>query len=135
MKKIISIVLSSLLLASSSGVVYAQHFCGEYEILSQITLGEQYLSCGMAMDKPSCEDGATPDHDCCNNHYTQVTIDDTFVKATFEIEFNKPFVAAFAAIFVLEQIENYVSNTNFFADYHPPPRQQHLYVLNETFLI
>jgi hypothetical protein len=134
-KKVISIVLSLLLLASSSGIAYAQHFCGEYEMLSQITLGEQYLSCGMAMDNPGCEDGATQDHDCCDNHYTQITTDDTFVKATFEIEFNKTFAVAFAAIFVLQQIENKVLNTNFYADYHPPPLNHDFQILYETFLI
>lgn len=135
MKKVISIGLSLLLLASSSGIAYAQHFCGEYEMLSQITLGEQYLSCGMAMDNPGCEDGATQEHDCCDNHYTQVTTDDTFVKASFEIEFNKPFVVTLAAIFVLQQPENYASDTNFFREYHPPPLHQNFQVLYETFLI
>lgn len=135
MKKAISIILSVLLLASSSGIAYAQHFCGEYEMLSQITLGEQHLSCGMTMDIPGCDDGATQDMDCCDNHYTQVITDETFTKATFDIEFNKTFVAVFISVFVLQQPENYATNSNFFAAYRPPPLKQDFQVLYGTFLI
>ncbi|PKA82491.1 hypothetical protein ATE92_0621 [Ulvibacter sp. MAR_2010_11] len=136
MRKIISIFLSVLLLASSSGIAYAQHFCGEYEMLSELTLGEKNLSCGMSMDIPDCETkGTSEDHDCCDNHYTQVTTDDTFAKASFEINFTKTFVAAFVSVFVLEQPAIYTTNLISFAEYHPPPLEQDFQVLYETFLI
>lgn len=135
MKKFVSILLSVLLLASSSGIAYAQHFCGEYEMLSEITLGEKHLSCGMAMEIPDCDDGIAQEHDCCDNQYTQITTDDTFAKASFDIDLNKTFVAAFVSVFVVQSPDNYPTNTNFFAEYHPPPLKQDFQVLYETFLI
>ena len=47
MKKTISIFLSILILASSSGIAYAQHFCSGMEMMAEVTLGEKHLSCGM----------------------------------------------------------------------------------------
>ena len=126
--------MSVLLLASSTGITYAQHFCGEYKMLSEITLGEKHLSCGMAMDMPGCED-ETPDHDCCDNEYVNVETDNTFSKATFDIEFDKNFVTAFVSVFVLQTPENYPDKTNNFADYDPPPLERDFQILYETFLI
>ena len=56
MQKVFSILLSILMLASSTGVTYAKHFCGGYEVLSVVTLGEKHLSCGMIMNPDSCKD-------------------------------------------------------------------------------
>ena len=135
MRKAISIFLSVLLLASSTGIAYAQHFCGDYEMLSKITLGEVHLSCGMAMEAPGCEDGDTKDQHCCDNHYTQVNTDDNFAKASFNIDVHPPFVAAFVSVFVLQQLIDYEVTTDFFPTYHPPPLYKDIPVLYETFLI
>lgn len=135
MRKAISIILSVLLLASSTGIAYAQHFCGDYEMLSKVTLGEEHLSCGMVMEAPGCEDGDTEDHQCCDNHYTQVNTDDNFAKANFNIDVHPPFVAAFVSVFILQQVIDYEVNTDFFPKYHPPPLYKDIPVLYETFLI
>ena len=36
MKKIASIVLCMLLMASTSGIAYAQHFCGDFEMRERL---------------------------------------------------------------------------------------------------
>jgi hypothetical protein len=134
MKQLISICLSVLLLASSTGITYAQHFCGEYKMLSEITLGEKHLSCGMAMEMPGCEDESA-DHDCCDNEYVNVETDDTFAKASFDISFNTQFVAAFVSVFILQTPENFPDTSKFIADYDPPPLERDIQILYETFLI
>jgi hypothetical protein len=135
MRKAISIVLSVLLLASSSGIAYAQHYCGDFEMLSKITLGEEHLSCGMAMEAPGCEDNDTDDHNCCDNQYTQVHTDDNFAKANFNIIFQQPFIAQFVSVFVLIQLDAYKERPNLVSTYHPPPLYKDIPVLYETFLI
>ncbi|MGK0428321.1 MAG: hypothetical protein ACJAUR_002441 [Ulvibacter sp.] len=135
MSKIISILLSVLLLLSSTGVTYAQHFCGEFEMLSKVTLGEEHLSCGMVMDVPSCDDNVVEDYHCCATQYTSVSTDDNFAKANFNIDFDKSFAIAFVSVFVLQQLVEYEASIDDYTLYYPPPLYKNIPVLYETFLI
>lgn len=139
MKKTISIFLSVLMLASSSGMAYAQHFCGGMEMMSEITLGEKNLSCEMDIPGPSSHCGNETDsseaHDCCKNHITKIQTDDHFAKASFDVKLGKIFVATFVSVFLLQEIEISSSEKTFFADYNPPPLEQDFTILYETFLI
>ena len=137
MQKVVSIFLSILMLASSSGIVYAQHFCSGMEVISEITMGEKHLSCGMEdLESTSCDqkDSISKDN-CCENHITQIQTDDNFAKASFEISFNKTFIASFVSAFVLNEVEITSTKKTFFADYNPPPLEQDLNILYDTFLI
>ena len=135
MSKIISILLSVLLLVSSTGITYAQHYCGEFEMLSKVTLGEEHLSCGMAMEISGCDDNEAEDRHCCDNQYTSVTTDDNFAKTNFNIDFHQSFAIAFVSVFVLQQVVEYKSSLDNYALYHPPPLYKNIPVLYETFLI
>ncbi|AFL80063.1 hypothetical protein Aeqsu_0552 [Aequorivita sublithincola DSM 14238] len=139
MKKAISIFLSILMLASSSGMAYSQHFCGGLEMMSEITLGEKLLSCGMetnVLDSDCGGETTTHDsHDCCKNHITKIHTDDNFAKASFNLKLNKTFVATFISVFVLQEVEITSTEKTFFADYNPPPLEQDLNILYDTFLI
>ncbi len=139
MKKTISILLSVLMLASSSGIAYAQHFCSGMEMMAEITLGEKHLSCGMendATDTGCGDENSTPKaHDCCKNHFTKIQTDDNFAKASFDLKLNKTYVATFVAVFVLQEVEITSAEKILFADYNPPPLEQDLNILYETFLI
>ncbi len=139
MTKAISILLSLLMLASSSGISYAQHFCGGMEMMSEISLGEKHLSCGMVMDvtDTDCSDkNPIPDsHDCCKNHITKIQTDDNFAKASFELNLNKIFVAPFVSVFILQELEKISTQKTLFAEYNPPPLEQDLNILYEVFLI
>ena len=139
MKKTISIFLSLLMLASSSGIAYAQHFCSGMEMMAEVTLGEKHLSCGMEADAPASDCGdetAVPEkHDCCKNQITKIHTDDNFAKASFDLKLNKTFVATFVSVFVLEEVEITSAEKTFFADYNPPPLEQDLNILYDTFLI
>jgi len=139
MKKAISILLSVMMFASSSGIAYAQHFCGEMEINAAVTFGEKDLSCGMDADgqDPYCgdEDTASTAHDCCKSHITKIQTDDNFAKASFELNLNNAFVATFVSVFILQETEVISKQKTFYADYNPPPLEQDLNILYETFLI
>ncbi|MCZ4318121.1 hypothetical protein O4H26_03870 [Aequorivita viscosa] len=139
MKKSISIFLSILMLASSSGIAYAQHFCSGMEMMAEITLGEKHLSCSMAEDATDsdCNDKTvTPEaHDCCKNHITKIQTDENFAKASFDLKLNKTFVATFVSVFILQEVEITFTEKTFFADYNPPPLEQDLNILYDTFLI
>ena len=139
MKKTISIFLSILLLASSSGIAYAQHFCGGMEMMAEVTLGEKNLSCGMDLHAPYSECGdeenISEPHDCCKNEITKIQTDDNFAKASFDLKLNKIFVSTFVSVFVMQEVEIASAQKIFFADYSPPPLEQDLNILYETFLI
>jgi len=137
MKKAISIFLSILMLASSSGIAYSQHFCGGLEMNSEITFGEKNISCGMEIEKHACVEESTvvETHKCCENQFTKVQTDDNFAKVSFDLKLNKTFVATFVSVFVLKEVEIASTEKIFFADYSPPPLEQDLNILYETFLI
>ncbi len=138
MKKTISILLSLLMFASSSGIAYAQHFCSGMEMMAEITLGEKLLSCGMdeVSDKCGDETFIVKGHDCCENQFTKIQTDDNFAKASFDLKLNNTFVATFVAVFILQEVEEITSAEKiFFADYNPPPLEKDLNILYETFLI
>lgn len=137
MKKIISIFLSILIFASSSGIAYAQHFCSGMEMNSEITFGEINISCGMEIEKDHCDEESTvvEAHNCCENQFTKIHTDDNFAKASFDLKLNKTFVATFVSVFVLQEVEIASTEKTFFADYNPPPLEQDFNILYETFLI
>jgi len=124
-----------LLLGSTSGVAYAQHFCGDFEMMATVTLGEEKLSCGMAeAHDDNCDDEAEG-HTCCDNQYTKITTDDNFNASQDTFQLPASFVAAFVAVFVLQIETTTTSKTVVFSEYNPPPIIKDVPVLYETFLI
>ena len=125
------------MLASSTGIAYAQHFCSGMEMMAEVTLGEKNLSCGMDVEAHPCDDEKTvaEGHECCENQFTQINTDDNFAKASFDLKLDKTFVATFVSVFVLQEVAIASTEKNFFADYSPPPLERNLNILYETFLI
>ena len=134
MKQVISILLSILMLLSSTGIAYAQHFCGDYEMLTEITLGEKSLSCGMVMQDDTCADEDGEDHDCCDNEYTKVSTDDDFSKASFNIEFENGFFIAIHNPELTSIVVDTLKET-VYTNYYPPPLIKDFPLLYESFLI
>ncbi len=127
------------MLASSTGIAYAQHFCGGMEITSEVTLVEKQLSCGMDAESPDSycemEKLASEAPDCCDNHITKIQTDENFTKASFDVELNKTFVASFVSVFVLQEVDITSFQKIFYAEYNPPFLERDLNVLYETYLI
>lgn len=135
MKQLVSILLSLLLLTSSTGIAYAQHFCGDYEMMAKITLGQKHLSCGMVSQDSACGDEHTEDHHCCDNNYTQISIDDATSVPT--VVFTAPLqIVVWPLAIFQSQIVGYEDHgSTFYSAYDPPPLIKNIPVLYESFLI
>jgi hypothetical protein len=105
-------------------------------MMAKVTIGQERLSCGMALVKDLCDESHQSDtHSCCNNLYTQVAFDDTVEQPTVEFQFTPPFKAnttTFSAsaceILTLQKEVVYTI-------YNPPPLIKDFPVLFDTFLI
>jgi hypothetical protein len=135
-KQIISILLTLLLLISNTGITYAQHFCGGHQMMAKVTIGQERLSCGMALVKDLCDESHQSDtHSCCNNLYTQVAFDDTVEQPTVEFQLTPVFdvdknaiISSVSEILTLQEEVVYTL-------YNPPPLIKDFPVLFDTFLI
>jgi len=134
MKNVTSILLTVLLLMSSAGVTYGQHYCGGKVVADALMLGEKHLSCG-GYELPVKDTNGMEKSGCCENKYHQVVTDDDFFSSTFAIEFQKTFLAAFVPVFILQEPIAYSSKINSFSEYLPPPLEKDIPVLYQTFLI
>ena len=136
MKQIISILLTLLLLISNTGITYAQHFCGGHQMMAKVTIGQERLSCGMALVKDLCDESHQSDtHSCCNNLYTQVAFDDTVEQPVVEFQLtpvfdvdNNAIISSVSEILTLQKEVVYTI-------YNPPPLIKDFPVLFDTFLI
>jgi hypothetical protein len=135
-KQIISILLTLLLLISNTGITYAQHFCGGHQMMAKVTIGQERLSCGMALVKDLCDESHQSDtHSCCNNLYTQVAFDDTVEQPTVEFQLTPPLKANTttfsASVYEILTLQKEVVYTI----YNPPPLIKDFPILFDTFLI
>ena len=135
MQKIISIVLTILILASSSGVTYAKHFCGDFEVVSTLTMGKKNLSCGMAMEADDCDKNEEDPIDCCKNTYKNINTDDNFVNSSYDLQISNNFIAGFISSFVLQYVSFSDKEIHLFNGYDPPPIYEDIQVLHEVFII
>ncbi len=134
MKNATSILLAVLLLMSSSGVTYGQHYCSGEVVADALMLGEKHLSCG-GYALPSEQGDSMEKPGCCQNIYHQVETDEDYSSSSFTIDFNKTFVAAFVSVFVLQAPVTYTAEINSFSEYLPPPLEKDIPILYQTFLI
>ena len=136
MKQITSILLTLLLLISNTGITYAQHFCGGHQMMAKVTIGQERLSCGMALVKDLCDESHQSDtHSCCNNLYTQVAFDDTVEQPIVEFQLIPPLKANTttfsASVYEIITLQKEV----VYSIYNPPPLIKNFSVLFDTFLI
>ena len=136
MKQIISILLTLLLLISNTGITYAQHFCGGHQMMAKVTIGQERLSCGMALVKDLCDESHQSDtHSCCNNLYTQVAFDDTVEQPIVEFQLTPPFKANTTTFSVSACEILTFQKEVVYTLYNPPPLIKDFPVLFDTFLI
>jgi len=133
MKNIFSILLSTLLLLSSAGVTYGQHYCGGKVVADALMLGEKQLTCEGYMLPASSDHKEKPG--CCEDVYHQVVTDDNYASSSFDLNLNQTFIAAFVSVFLVQEPVIFTSKTNDFTEYLPPPLLRDIPVLYQTFLI
>ena len=135
MKKFISILLTILILAISTGVTYAKHYCGDFEVVSTLTMGKKNLSCGMAMEADDCDSNKENPIDCCKNTYENIDTDDNFTNSSFNLQINNSFIASFISVFVLKDIYFSDKEIHFSNGYDPPPRYNDIQVIYQVYII
>ena len=138
-KRLVSILLSFILLASHINLAIGTHFCGGEAVMSRLMIGHEHLSCGMAnMGEPCVEtknqDVSFTNPPCCENHYQTFETTDDFVKNASIININIDFVASLAYSNLNVDIFSQ-SAENFYSDYSPPPLEKDVQTLFQTFII
>ena len=105
-------------------------------MMAKVTIGQERLSCGMALVKDLCDESHQSDtHSCCNNLYTQVAFDDTVEQPTVEFQLTTPLKANTttfsASVYEILTLQKEVVYTL----YNPPPLIKDFPILFDTFLI
>jgi len=139
MKKIFALFMTVLILTNSVGVTFASHYCGGKVVKSKISLGNLNLDCGMANMDQACEnnkdESSLKSKQCCQNQYSQLKVDDDFIKSSFEIvkvEFNSLFnLLFFISDFGHVNSHDEVVSLNF----KPPLLNLDIPILIQSFLI
>ena len=128
-------MLAFMILLSSSGITYAQHFCLGHVMLARVTLGEVSMSCGMGMEKSPCGDETEATHGCCDNHYLNIDTDEHFAKVSFDFEPQVLWVAVLPDIPGMPEDLEPAANYDSIHVERPPPDKRPLRVLYQTFLL
>jgi hypothetical protein len=141
MKKLFSIVLAFMLLASHMSLVIGTHYCGGRAIESKLVFGALDLSCSMAEMEQTCNDSEAPGTEmfclenvpCCENEYQVVQFTDNFVKDVAMLFFNDYVAAIF--FYTTPKLGKTVKVEHLSTVFTPPPVKKNVQVLFQTFLI
>ncbi|PVX51938.1 hypothetical protein C7377_0232 [Balneicella halophila] len=142
MKKVLSILLSFIIVASHMYLTIGTHFCGGEAVETKIMFGKSHLGCGMMEMTKHCDApenynenqttvGKVP---CCKNEYETIQSVDNFLKNATQTVEKIDFVVAF--IYVTLNVDLFSRESqHFFVDYHAPPLEKDAQVLFQTFLL
>jgi len=88
MKRILSILFASLILASGMHLSFATHYCGGIEAASKISFSEQKASCGMETEATECPSHRKNqvDNDCCKDVVSVYSIEKNYNPTIFELK-------------------------------------------------
>jgi len=144
MKRIISIVLSLILVLTNISLTYATHYCGGKAVDGTFMLGNQDLSCGMIAPESTCEndddDCNSSNHeemttDCCDNQYVSLSVDDDFTTSDLSLGIQDfSFLATFVVVVYNFSFQNEKTSGDFRVE-SPPLIAQDFQVLYQVFRI
>ncbi|MFY0654366.1 MAG: hypothetical protein JXQ96_20180 [Cyclobacteriaceae bacterium] len=137
MRKIIAISLSILLVVANIGFTVGTHFCLGMAVETKLIIGAGELDCGMNMVKTCETDTAIPTiqkKGCCDNHFVSLQIEDEYNSTSFEFNSDGKFLFTLAFAFFQINYEENADNTSY-REYYPPPLNQDVQVLFQSFLI
>ncbi|MBN7810743.1 hypothetical protein J0A68_07245 [Algoriphagus sp. H41] len=137
MKASVSIVLALLVFFASVGMAKTTHFCMGMEMKSEIGFGEKHVDCGMNMPMDHSEnvpDNQQDPKSCCENVTTQLQVDDDVHLKKIDVNLSLDFAVALVQVFVFG-IATETAEKEQFPTYSPPPIEQNLQVLYQSFLI
>jgi hypothetical protein len=132
-QKIISILLSLLLLVSTTGLTYGQHFCEGVVVDKSFAIGFETMSCDEVEADDSCENNPQAD-DCCSDTYFHIQTDKEFSGKSSYVSLEIPPCVATETNFIIEAVA-FSKEKQSFAYYTPPERAFDLHALFQTYLI
>lgn len=127
------------MLVSNLGIAMNTHFCSGLVVENSVSIGVGHLDCGMANMEIKCEANANQEtqiipEPCCQNTHQFLQIDDNVDVRAAKIELNHDFVVALVQTFM--DFRPFLQEAKIqFAEYSPPPLQQDVQVLFQSFLI
>jgi uncharacterized protein YxeA len=132
MKKIVSIILSIVILVASSGFTISSHICGGKRSGTVLRIANTNISCGMEKAEDACASSSSNqlNKSCCQNEFQTILMDEDYMKQKIEINFSFVFVAFFHDL-----LPQNLAQTIFYKDYSPPPLIRDIPILVESFLI
>lgn len=133
MQKSTSILLSLLLLISTTGLTYGQHFCEGVVVDNSFALGFETMSCDEVEADENCDNPAEID-DCCSDTYFQIQTDKEFSGKSSYASLDVPPFVATETNFLAEAVA-FSQEHQSFAYYTPPERAFDLHALFQTYLI
>ncbi|TAH40089.1 MAG: hypothetical protein EYC69_11815 [Bacteroidetes bacterium] len=137
MKKIISLILSILILTSNVGMSFSTHVCGGKVFKRSLIFSSAELpGCGMESgDKSSCPNNkGSFQKKCCEDKVTNYAVDDTYKVPPAEKSLNPEFTSFFVLVF-----NNLLNTQSVVASHHTlkeaPPLKSDIVILIQSFLI
>ncbi|WP_241478984.1 HYC_CC_PP family protein [Psychroserpens jangbogonensis] len=131
--KIMSIVMTFVVLFSTMSFTVNMHYCGE--ILVETAVFHKAKGCGMEMQKPSTEGCAITKKNCCSDEQLVVDGQDELKLQVDKTSYEQQvFIASFvyAYINLFEGLENNISS---YEEYEPPLVIRQIFKIDETYLI
>jgi hypothetical protein len=104
MKKVLSIVLATLILFSGLHASLATHICGREVAAVKLSFTGQKASCGMAQNADDCSKTNGVRSNCCHNKVALYSVDHNYNPSTFHVKvFSNHLVQAYLIPVTLTQ--------------------------------
>ena len=134
MNKLLSVILSFVILITSMGFTVSSHICGGKKVKTTLSVGAADVSCGMEKNVNSCATKKQMKPNCCQDEIQLIQNDEDYTQQITDFDFSTDFLLAFVTSYV-ELFESETSEIDFFADHSPPPLIKDIPVLIQSFLI
>jgi hypothetical protein len=137
MKKIVAILLASLILISNVGFAVSNHYCGGMLASSSLTIGHVANGCGMekAPNSEKCVQTCSTlsQRKCCENVFQDLEVENDFSKsADTQVSLDPVFAVAFAFALVADYFTNDAKTLAINA-YIPPDLRGDTHIVNQVF--
>lgn len=84
MKRVLSILLTGLILLSGMHFSVASHICGGKVTEIKVSFSKKEGSCGMENNSRDCSNGTGVSSNCCKNEIDTYVVDSSYSKASFQ---------------------------------------------------
>jgi hypothetical protein len=119
MKKLFSILLAGLIIASSVHLTIAAHYCGKSFEGYKVSVSGEKASCGMEQEAPACTHERAIGHNCCSDKLASYLVNDNYSPASFN--FNNSVPSDFVVLFgITRLISNTPTSSNLQIAHAPP---------------